>query len=419
MRANLVDNCFAYGGPLMPCDDALALLQERLVRITDDEELPLRRCLGRVLTEDVIAPADVPPHDNSAMDGYAVYFDDLKTDEETRLPLAGRVAAGAAFAGPQPRGTAVRIFTGAPMPEGPETVLIQESCREEDGAVIIPPGIRRGANRRLAGEDIRAGSRVLSAGKLLRPPDLGQAAAVGRTHLTVSRRLRVALFSTGNELYEPGQPLPAGGIYDSNRYTLIGLLQSAGLEIEDLGILPDRYELVAEALSQAAAEYDMIVTSGGVSTGDEDHVKKAVEERGVLHAWRLAIKPGRPLALGQVGQVPFIGLPGNPAAVVVTFVILVRPLVALLTGAEPKAPLSFPVRLGFDCRKRKGRREWVRVYLERDEEQGVTAIRFPREGAGILSSFVDCDGLVQLPDEVTELKAGDSVDFLPFSELFR
>lgn len=417
--AQLTDDCFAFGGPLMPCDEALALIRERLVRITEDEQLPLAQCLDRILTEDVVAPADVPPHNNAAVDGYAVYFDDLHPERETRLPIAGRVAAGQAFPGVPPRGTAVRIFTGAPVPEGPDTIMMQEDCREEQDAVFLLPGIKRGANLRQAGEDITAGTRVLSAGRRLRAPDLGQAAAAGRSHLQVSRPLRVALFSTGDELYEPDQPLPPGGIHDSNRYTLIGLLRGIGCEVEDLGILPDRRDVITEALATAAARHDLIMTSGGVSTGDEDHVKQAVEAQGTVHAWRLAIKPGRPIALGQVGRTPFIGLPGNPVAVVVTFVILVRPLAYLLMGAEAHPPLSFPVTLGFDYKKKEGRREWVRVFLRRDEAGRAIVTKFPREGAGILSSLVECDGLVQLPEEATRLEKGQTADFLPFSELFR
>lgn len=417
--AQLTDDCFAHGGPLMPCEEALALLRARLVRITEDEELPLAQCLGRILTEDVIAPHDVPPHNNAAVDGYAVYFEDLHPDRETRLPIAGRVAAGQAFAGTQPRGTAVRIFTGAPIPDGPDTVMMQEDCREEQDDVVILPGIKRGANLRQAGEDIAAGTRVLSAGRQLRAPDLGQAASAGRSHLKVSRPLRVALFSTGDELYEPSEPLPTGGIHDSNRYTLIGLLRGIGCDVEDLGILPDRREVITKALAKAAAQHDLIMTSGGVSTGDEDHVKQAVEAHGAVHAWRLAIKPGRPIALGQLGRVPFIGLPGNPAAVVVTFVMLVRPLIFLLMGGEALPPLSFPVTLGFDYTKKAGRREWVRVFLRRNEAGQAIATKFPREGAGILSSLVECDGLVELPEEVTRLEKGQMADFLPFSELFR
>lgn len=416
--AQLSDDCFAHGGPLLPCDAALALLRERLVRVTEDETLPLAQALGRVLTEEVIAPADVPPHANSAVDGYAVYFDDLKRDSETRLPLSGRVAAGQALPEPQQPGTAVRIFTGAPLPQGADTVMMQEDCREEAGAVIIAPGIKRGSNCRSAGEDVAKGSRVLAAGRRLRAPDLGQAAAVGRRSLQVSRRLRVALFSTGDELREPGEALVPGAIHDSNRYTLIGLLQGLGCAVSDLGILPDRRDHITGALKEAARSHDLLITSGGVSTGDEDHVKQAVEALGQLHAWRLAIKPGRPIALGQLGRVPFIGLPGNPAAVVVTFTMLVRPLLLLLMGGEAEAPLRFRVAAGFDYKKKPDRREWVRASLRRDADGRLTAVKFPRDGAGILSSLVESDGLVELPESLTRLQAGTAVDFLPFSELF-
>lgn len=415
--AQLSNDCFAQGGPLLRCDAALALLAERLVKVTDDEELPLAEGLGRVLAEEIVAPADVPPYDNSAVDGYAVWFDDLDPEAETRLPIAGRAAAGHPLQGPQARGTAVRIFTGALMPAGPDTVMMQEDCREEAGAVVIAPGIKRGANRRRAGEDVTAGTVVLARGRRLRPADLGQAAAVGRARLRVSRPLRVALFSTGDELREPGTALPPGAIYDSNRHTLGGLLRGLGCRVSDLGILPDRRDAVTEALAEAAAAHDLLVTSGGVSGGEEDHVKQAVEAQGVLHAWRLAIKPGRPIALGQVGRVPFLGLPGNPAAVVVTFAMLARPLILQLMGGLPEPPLRFPVAAAFDYRKKQDRREWVRASLRHEPDGRLTAVKFPRDGAGILSSLVESDGLVELPEELTRLQAGATVDFLPFSEL--
>ncbi len=415
--AQLSDDCFAHGGRLMTTAEALQHLTGRVSRVTGDEEVPLAAALGRILTEDLTAPADVPPHDNSAVDGYAVHFDDLDAEAETRLPVAGRAAAGHPLMGPARRGTAVRIFTGAPMPAGPDTVMMQEDCRLEGDRVVIAPGIRRGANRRAAGEDIRAGSRVLSAGQRLRAQDLGQAAAVGRTALKVSRPLAVALFSTGDELREPGTPLEPGCIYDSNRVTVSALLQGLGCRVADLGILADEADTIRGALAEAAHGHDLIVTSGGVSVGEEDHVKQAVEALGQLHFWRLAIKPGRPIALGQVGRVPLVGLPGNPVAVVVTFVNLVRPMILRLMGGRELLPHHFRVRAAFDHKKKKNRREWVRARLEADGEGGWQAIKFPREGAGILSSLVESDGLVELPEEMTYLEAGSLVDFLPFSEV--
>ena len=415
--AQLSNDCFAHGGELMRVDTALAELAARTTRVTAAEEVPLPDALGRVLLENVTAKADVPPHDNSAVDGYAIYFDDLNTDGETRLPLGARVTAGHPLDRPQKRGEAVRIFTGARMPEGSETVMMQEDCREEDGHVVIRPGIRQGDNRRKAGEDIRTGDTVLRAGQRLRPQDLGQAAAVGRESLSVSRPLRVALFSTGDELREPGVALDAGCIHDSNRYTVGGLLRALGCEVVDLGILPDRRDSVTAALAEAARNADLLVTSGGVSVGEEDHVKQAVEAQGQIHTWRLAIKPGRPIALGQLGHVPFVGLPGNPVAVMVTFVTVVRPLILGLMGVPPAMPVTYRVPANFDHKKKPARREWVRARLLGDPANGWRAEKFARQGAGILSSLVESDGLVALPEETTYLEAGEMVDFLPFSEV--
>ncbi|SMF60924.1 molybdopterin molybdotransferase [Tistlia consotensis] len=419
--AQLSDDCFAHGGKLMTVEEALALIEARTARVTGEETVALDAALGRVLAEDLVAAFSVPAHDNSAVDGYAVYFDDLDPEAETRLPIRGRAAAGHPLAGPQARGTAVRIFTGAAMPAGldgeaPDTVMMQEDCRLEGDTVVIAPGIRRGSNRRLAGEDIRQGETVLAAGRRLRPQDLGQAAAIGRRELAVAGRLRVALFSTGDELREPGSPLPPGCIYDSNRHTLGGLLRGLGCAVTDLGILEDREPAVRAALAEAAGSHDLVITSGGVSVGEEDHVKAAVEALGRLHAWRLAIKPGRPIALGQVGRVPLVGLPGNPVAVVVTFVTFVRPLILRLAGAAPEPTPGFAVTAGFAHRKKRDRREWLRASLD-SEDGRLVARKFPRDGAGILSSIVESDGLVELPEDLTRLEPGTTVRFLPFSAL--
>ena len=413
----LSDDCFAFGGELMRTEDALSLLAERLTTVVDTEQVALRRAAGRVLAADVCAARSVPPYDNAAVDGFAVFFDDLSGDGPTRLPVTGRIAAGHPLGRSARPGEALRIFTGAPMPDGPDTVLMQEDCTADGEHVIIPPGIKPGANRRRAGEDIEKGGVILRAGQRLRPQDIGLAASVGCATLTVYRRLRVAVFSTGDEVREVGADLPPGCIYDSNRYAVSALLESLGCEVGDLGILPDRYEAIRDALADAAGTFDLIVTSAGVSTGEEDHVREAVAALGAIHFWRLAIRPGRPIALGQVAGTPFIGLPGNPVAVMVTFMRFARPAILLLMGATDIAPNFFRVRAAFGYRKKRQRREWIRASLFTDTDGVLAARRFPREGAGILTSMVESDGLIELSEELTQLDPGTMVDFLPFSEV--
>lgn len=415
--AQLSDDCFAFGGELMPVAAALDLLRRRIEPVTAVETVPLSQALGRVLAEDVVAPFDVPPHDNAAVDGYAVFFDDLAAEAETVLPVTGRVAAGHLLGRPGRRGEAVRIFTGAPMPEGFDTVLMQEDCRADGESVAIPPGIKRGANRRKAGEDVTRGAVVLAAGRRLRPEDIGLAASLGRKDLCVRRPLRAAVFSTGDEVREPGADLPQGCIYDANRFALQAVLRQLGCEVTDLGILPDDLPAICDALDRAAAAHDVLVTSGGMSTGEEDHVKAAVEALGALHFWRLAIKPGRPVALGQVRGAAFVGLPGNPVAVMVTFLRVARPILLRLMGADESEPRLFPVRAGFAYKKKPGRREYVRATLTRGEDGVLTALKHPRDGAGILSSLVESDGLVELPEDLSRLEPGAPVEFLPFSEV--
>jgi molybdopterin molybdotransferase len=420
--AQLSDDCFAFGGPLMTLEAARGLLAERLVAVTGVERVALGDALGRVLAADVVSPVNVPPHDNSAVDGYAVRFEDLSGDGDTVLPIVARIAAGDGPGMADPEGTAVRIFTGAPMPAGFDTVMMQEDCREEPvsgglGSVLIRPGIKRGANLRKAGEDVHAGTVIMSAGRRLRPQDIGLLAAVGSTRVAVRTPLRVAILSTGNELAEPGSPLAPGAIYDANRFTLSALVRQMGGRVTDFGILRDDPVELRSALENAAKSHDLIVTTGGVSTGEEDHVKGAVEASGGLHFWRLAIKPGRPVALGQVRSVPFVGLPGNPVAAMITFFCLARPLIQRLSGEAVTEPTLFQVKADFDYKKKEGRREFVRVCLGRDSNGALIASKFPRDGAGILSSMVGSDGLVVLSEDITRLERGSMVEYMPFTEV--
>ncbi len=414
--AQLSDDCFAFGGELMRTAEALAMLSDRLDVVVDAEKVALRDALGRILAEDVISERPVPPHDNAAVDGYAVRFEDLDANTDTSLTVGGRVAAGETLGREVSAGEAIRIFTGAPMPDGADTVLMQEDCETDGDTVVIPPGIKRGANRRFAGEDIEAGATILEAGARLRPQDIGLAASIGLTALPVHRRLRVALFSTGDEVRDTGEALPPGCIYDANRYSVAAALERLGCAVADLGILPDDRAVIEKTLGEAADGHDLIMTSGGVSTGEEDHVRQAVEALGSIHFWRLAIRPGRPLALGQIRKVPFIGLPGNPVAVLVTFMRFARPAILRLAGARVTEPLVYRVPTDFDIKKKEGRREWLRVSLERGPDGAPVLRKFPRDGAGILTSMVQTDGLVELPEELTRLEAGTMVDFLPFSE---
>ena len=417
--AQLSDDCFAAGEAPMTTEQALALIGERVRATAQRETIALRGAVGRILARPLVARRDVPPHDNAAVDGYAFAFSDLDGEAEaTLLTVAGRAAAGHPLAAPVRPGEAARIFTGAAMPAGADTVAMQEDCREAGhGRVAIPRGLSPGANRRSAGEDVATGATVLERGHRLRPQDIGLIAALGVPEIAVHRRLRVALLSTGDEIRDPGDTVAPGCVYDANRYLLLALLEGLGCEVEDLGILADDADAIRDALRAAGGGADLIVSSGGVSVGEEDRIRAAVAELGHLHFWRLAIKPGRPLALGQIGATPFIGLPGNPVAAMVTFLRFARPLVLRLAGASDVAPVLFPVRADFEHGKKKNRREWVRARLVTDAEGGLAARKFARQGAGILSSLVASDGLVELPEDMTRLARGTTVAFLPFNEV--
>ncbi|MBV9434339.1 MAG: molybdopterin molybdotransferase MoeA [Hyphomicrobiales bacterium] len=416
--AQLSDDCFAFGGALMPVDAALVLIAERFEPVAEQEVVPLSRADRRVLAEDVLSPMALPPFANSAVDGYAVRHLDLAPQGSTKLPLRGRVAAGGSTDGLTAQGVAVRVFTGAPLPDDADTVFMQEDVVPTSSHVILPPGLRRGANLRHAGEDVAKGAILLPAGRRMKPQDVALAAAVGLSSIPVRRRLKVALFSTGDELAEPGQPLPNGAIYDSNRLLLSSLLQRFGAEVSDLGILRDDRSELATRLAAAARAHDLILTSGGVSTGEEDHVKAAVEAVGKLVFWRLAIKPGRPVAMGMINGVPFAGLPGNPVAVFVTFSHVVRPLLARLSGMKLASPECFKVRSAFSYQKKPGRREYARVTLRTSSDGSVEAVKHPREGAGILTSLTETDGLAELPEDISAVAPGDIIGFLPYAMIW-
>jgi molybdopterin molybdotransferase len=415
--AQLTDDCFAFSGPLLPVDEMERLIQDRVHPIAETESVALRDASGRVLAADIVASLDLPPFDNSAVDGYAVRHGDLRADGETRLVVTGRVTAGRQLTQPIGAGEAIRIFTGAPMPQGADTVFMQEDCRVEENAVILPLGLKAGANRRFAGEDVKAGAVVLATGRVLSAPDVALAAALGVTAIDVRRRVRVALFSTGDEIVEPGAPRPDAAVFDANRYLLAGLLARLGAKVTDLGIVPDGPDALMRAIGEAAKTHDLVLTSGGVSTGEADHVRTAVEKIGRLVFWRVAIKPGRPVAMGVVAGAAFAGLPGNPVAAFVTFVRVVRPLLLRLGGAQPQKLIALPVKAAFSYRKKKGRREYVRVALRRAPDGSVEAVKHPQEGAGVITSLTETDGLAELSEDTTKIEPGSTVGFLSYASL--
>jgi molybdopterin molybdotransferase len=412
------DCCPPHRG-LLDMDQALDLLLSHARPLTQTETVDLLAGLGRVLAEPLISPVVVPPWDNSAMDGYGVRTADLGPDG-ARLPVTQRIPAGARGEPLVPR-SAARIFTGAPVPAGADAVVVQEVCTSgEDAAgtwVQIPGGIAPGAHIRRAGEDIAAGAEVIPAGTRLGPQHLGLAASVGAATLPVYRRLRVAVFSTGDELANPGAPLGPGQIYNSNRYTLSALVTALGCEVVDLGIVPDTLEATIAALSQAASRADLILASGGVSVGEEDHVKPAVEVLGSLDLWRIAMRPGKPVAFGHVAGTPFIGSPGNPVSLFVTACLFARPFILLQQGVTgPVRPQPLMVRAGFDWPSPDKRRECHRARLAPGSDGLPEAQIHPSRSSAVLSSVTWATGLVVIA-EGRRIHRGEPVPYIPFNEI--
>jgi molybdopterin molybdotransferase len=396
---------------LLSVDEALAQLLAGAKPVSEVEQVPTMQAAGRVLAKAQTSTMDVPPMDNSAMDGYAVRLADLSSGKT--LKVAQRIPAGS-VGKPLEAGTAARIFTGAPIPSGADAVVMQENCSVAGDVLSLNNSPSKGEWIRLTGSDIRKGGQVLAAGKRLLPQDTGLAASVGIGSLPVYRKLKLGLFFTGDELLMPGEPLAPGRIYNSNRFTLNGLADAFGCEVRDYGIVPDDLARTREVLRQAAAENDLIVTSGGVSVGDEDHVKPAVEAEGSLLMWKIAMKPGRPLAFGKVGKAAFIGLPGNPVSSFVTFLIFVRPFLLRTQGVAEVAPRAIDARSDFDWPEPDARREFLRVKWN---AQGGLDL-FPTQDSAVLTSTAWADGLVDNPARQA-IRKGERVRFLPYSELYR
>lgn len=414
----LLDDCFLHDKDRLRHFEAIELLKQRLRPIAEIISCPLAQASGTVLAEDISAPRNVPDYDNSAVDGYAFRFADYG-DTPTKFKISQRIPAGDIEARSLAKGDAARIFTGAPVPEFADTIAMQEDCDASDNHVTIPPKLKQGANLRRAGEDLKSGEHVISAGTRLRPQDVAAIASLGIDEIQVFKPLRIALMSNGNEVRRPGEPLIRGQVYDSNHYLLVSLLEAIGVEVTDLGVLPDDADAVKNAIVSATKSHDVLITTAGASRGDEDYIIKTITELGKCHLWQLAIKPGRPMSFGQIGDKIMFGLPGNPVAGFVCFLLYVRPALLCLGGAEWQEPERYPLPVDIDFGSKKtDRREFWRGHVAKNAEGNPVLKKFERDGSGLISGLREATGLIEVPEEVSSIRKGDVLDFIPFSQFW-
>ena len=411
-----VNDCYSPDQQLQTAKTAWQRMQALASTQVKSQTLALDQCMNRRLAEALTTPYDSPRFDNAAVDGYAFNCNDLIQQPDATLPLMATEAnAGGSEKLSLKQGYCMRVLTGAQMPKGANTVVMQEDVHLTNDSVTFPSHYKAHSNWRPQGEDVKAGEVIINQGQLIRPQDIGLAAAAGQAQLRVYNKVRVALFSTGNEVYELGQELPEDGIYDVNRYLLKALLTSLHCEVTDLGILADDFSTIRTALDSASQDHQLIITSGGASTGSHDHIANVLKDLGEVHAWRLAIKPGRPLAFGQLGPALFLGLPGNPVAANVCTLMFGQPLIRALSGGGWHRPKSYPQKLGFDVNKKVGRREWLRVFQEQQPNGDYVLQRSASHGSGILTSMTRADGLVEVDEASGNIPAGSLVDFIPFT----
>jgi molybdopterin molybdotransferase len=412
-------DCYTGDPELLPMAEALRRIDAQTVSISGDERVTLRDALGRIVAQPIVSPMNVPGHTNSAMDGYALAGADLPVDHSRRLAVLGTAWAGRPFDAETLSGTAVRVMTGAVMPRGTDTVIMKEQVREESDdqgeAIVIGQGHRLGQNVRQAGEDIAVGDRVLAPGKRIMPAELGLLGSLGIAEVSVKRRLKVAFFSTGDELRSLGEPLAVGEVYDSNRHTLYGMLTRLGVELIDLGVIRDRPGAVRDAFLEAAGLADAVISTGGASTGDADYIGETLARLGEVRFWRIAIRPGRPLAFGRIGEALFFGLPGNPVAVMVTFYQFVQPALMRMMGSGESHPNPcLRVICQSPLRKKAGRVEVYRAILARDADGRPTVRSTGKPGSGLLHTMSDANCFIILPEDGEEVKPGDEVEVQPF-----
>ncbi len=424
MQKRLIDDCFLHDKDRLRHDEAIAILQERLTSVVGTSQKPIDEATGRILAEDIQSPDNVPMHNNAAVDGYAYRAEDFDA-VDGYFPVSLRIVAGNQDPGSLPANSAARIFTGAVMPANADTVVMQEDCKiseiEGKSFVKIPTGLKPGANWRKAGEDLAIGEMVLPVGKQLRPQDIAAIASTGKDQIQVFNQLRIGLISTGDELRRPGVEISHGQVYDSNHFLLNSLLQTCNAEITDYGIIEDNEKTIRKVLRDAADQNDVIITTGGASRGEEDHIISALDAIGKRHMWQMAIKPGRPMAFGQIPNPDhdclFFGLPGNPVAVMVCFLMYVRPALGVLSGGDWRVPTRYPLPASFELKHKKSdRREFLRGILSKDDDGNVVISKFQRDGSGLISSLRQSDGLIEIAEDITELNHGDMVTFIPFSE---
>ena len=416
----LLDDCFAHDKPRLRHEEALSILKQRIAPIAGVENVALVETTGRILSTDIAAPHPVPAHTNAAVDGFSFASAGYDASAGSEFPVTGRVAAGHRLTEALASGTAARIFTGAVIPEGHDTVVMQEDVRfgtvGGQEMVGIPAGLKPGANVRKAGEDVKTGEVVLRAGTVLRPQDLAALASLGFGQISCFTRVRVGIVSTGDEIIHVGAPLAPGQVYDANSPMLAALIGTTGAVAVDLGVLPDKLEEVKARLAQAATQFDVIITSGGVSRGEEDHITAALDALGKRHLWQLAIKPGRPMSFGQISDCVVLGLPGNPVAVFVCFLLYVWPLLRRMGGAGWPEPTRYQIPALFAFKgKKPGRREFWRGILK-ETPRGLAVDKFARDGSGLISGLRAADGLIDIPEEAEQVQPGDLVAFIPFSQ---